>query len=131
MAGEQETLNFIKTGIDRLFTSFDMVREDISKLHSKVDKIESHNNILSEKLLKVELIQENFDKNHSKCELKLEQKFDIVFSEIRDKELEVKNFCIDKIESENTKQNLKIIATAVGFSVSLTVVINFLLGLFK
>ena len=124
------TKEVFDTGIARLFERLDSIDKRIQLLEDDMKGIQQANYALAERIVKVEINLENLAKLHSACKQDDLKAHDDIFAKIRTKEKEIKESITEKIESENNKQNIKIISTAVGVSGAIMGFVQFIIWMF-
>ena len=125
------TKEVFDTGVARLFERLDSIDRRIELLEDDMKGIQQANYALAERIVKVEINLENLAKLHSQCKAEDLKTHDDLFAKIRTKEKEIKDSVCEKIESENNKQNIKIISTAVAVSGAIMGFVQFIIWIFS
>ena len=132
------TKDMFDNGIGRIFDKLDSIDLKFEKIEQHIEKIENTINHQSERVVKVETKHDSIVsefKEHKANDEKLHQE---MFDKMRRNKQECENAirtAIDtiplQIESENNKQNLKIISTSVGIAGALMGFIQFIIWVFN
>ena len=124
------TKEVFDTGISRLFERLDSIDRRIELLEDDMKGIQQANYALAERIVRLEINTENIASLHTQCKQEDKQTHDDLFAKIRIKEKEIKDSVTEKIESENNKQNIKIISTAVAVSGAIMGFVQFIIWMF-
>ena len=125
------TRDVFETAMKGLIVRFDSIDKSIKLLEEDMKSIQQANYALAERIVRLEINLENIVKLHSQCKQEDRQTHDDLFMKIRTKEKEIKDSVTEKIESENNKQNIKIISTAVGVSGAIMGFVQFIIWIFS
>ena len=125
------TKEVFDTGISRLFERLDSIDKRIEMLEDDMKGIQQANYALAERIVRLEINLENIVKLHSACKAEDSKVHEDLFTKIRIKEKEIKDSVSEKIESENNKQNIKIISTAVAVSGAIMGFVQFIIWVFS
>ena len=125
------TKEVFDTGISRLFERLDSIDKRIEMLEDDMKGIQQANYALAERIVRLEINTENLAVLHRQCKQEDKSTHDDLFTKIRTKEKEIKDSICEKIESENNKQNIKIISTAVGVSGAIMGFVQFIIWIFS
>ena len=125
------TKEVFDTGISRLFERLDSIDKRIEMLEDDMKGIQQANYALAERIVRLEINLENIVKLHGQCKADDLKAHDDLFTKIRTKEKEIKESVSEKIESENNKQNIKIISTAVAVSGAIMGFVQFIIWVFS
>ena len=124
------TKEIFETAMAGLLVRFDSIDKSIKLLEEDMKVIQQANYALAERIVRLEINLENIVKLHGQCKAEDSKVHEDIFTKIKTKEKEIKESITEKIESENKKQNIKIISTAVGVSGAIMGFVQFIIWMF-